>query len=763
MAKRYLMWILFSFIFGLFLFTLIPAKWVLISSAASFLALVLLAFLRFPLRKLLLPCFAAFMVASAYYGFVEYQFSKIIDETVGKTAEVSGTIIECGKNSAQTQNRYTVKLATLNSKKLPFYIDASIYLYTDYCNTIEPGATFNGVLEFYDTPIDFGYGKENHILVSAFSSDLSEKINTPDSDSFYYNLHRFRTAVQKRLSFGSEKTNGFLHSICFGNKENLDSALNVSLKRCGLSHVTAVSGLHLSFAVLLFNLLLSLFGLHYRIRHLLNIIIAILFTALVGFPPSCIRACVMLSLFSLGVALNLFSDGLTSLSVAAFLICVFSPMSVRDVGFLLSVSATAGILVLFAPIENFLFPKRISKNHIVNWFYRKMTGVIACSVSATIATLPIVIILFGSVSVIGPLANMVLIFPIQGLFMLGILGILLCWGTEMNSAFTFVCDSIYRLIENVAKPFGRLKIASISYLDWFSILFLVLLAVVFVVSLYHYIRYRARSFCVLFVSLVLLFSTIGAFRVTTAPAVKWKIAFIDVGQGDCTVVSRGHHAIILDYGGSSESRSNLIDYLRRNNIYIVDLLAFTHLHDDHTNGFPALLQNVYVDSIIYPCVSDGSPSFISLIRRENSSIIDSNKRISVLNGASITVIADALLSNDLRKTNEKCVCYRIDIGEVSVLVTGDLEGQSEMNLLDHDLDCTILKVSHHGSEDSSVYPFIKAASPLIAVISVGENTYGLPDAEAVARLETICSTVESTLEGTVVYQTDGISLERINK
>ena len=78
------------------------------------------------------------------------------------------------------------------------------------------------------------------------------------------------------------------------------------------------------------------------------------------------------------------------------------------------------------------------------------------------------------------------------------------------------------------------------------------------------------------------------------------------------------------------------------------------------------------------------------------------------------------------------------------------------------IDCDILKVGHHGSETSSVYPFLKAAAPEICIVSVGENQYGLPDLTVLNRIKTICSNVLLTeSEGTICFNTDGKALERI--
>ena len=220
--------------------------------------------------------------------------------------------------------------------------------------------------------------------------------------------------------------------------------------------------------------------------------------------------------------------------------------------------------------------------------------------------------------------------------------------------------------------------------------------------------------------------------------------------------------MIFDYGGSSSHRYNLIEYLSEQGIDTVELLAFTHLHNDHTNGVNTLLRNVYVEDTIYPPFDFHSAEIMTTIM-DTGREIEKSETITVLDNVKVEIIADAL-ENQSADENERCICYRVQYGATSILITGDLDGAEEMKLIDIDLSCTILKVGHHGSTTSSFYPFLKKTAPEIAVISVGENSYGLPKEEVIDRLNTICPEVILTMnEGTICYQTDGVVLERINE
>ncbi len=753
-----------SFFLTLFICTFLPAQIIVCAGGVVLASVIPAAVLRLKCRAFILSCQAAIFIAIVLFTASNHYVNQWNEKMIDQDVFVSGRVVESGTNAAGTLQRYQLRVTEANGEELPFFIRYYVYLYTDSGQIRNPGDVFEGKLSFFDTAVDYGYGKEDRIFLSAYLDTADGSFSDEQDPDAATVLYQLRSAIQERISYGREETNRLLRAVCFGDTNDLDTGLLVSLRRTGLSHVTSVSGLHLTVAVMFFNLLFIFLGISYRVRYVMDIFISIFFTLAVGFPLSCIRACVMLIFYYLGLALNLISDGCTSLSIAAFLVALFNPFSVRDVGFLLSISATFGILVLRAPVENFLFPKKLGKNHRINWIYRQFTGIFACSAAASLATLPVALWSFGSFSLIAPVANLILIFPLQWIFISGILMVLLGWIPGVGAALGWICDGLYAFVDHVGDLLGRLSFSSVSGFSTAGILALLLLIFILAVGIYDYHRHQRRSFLVLLTLLLCFSACFRGAEFLLDQETETKIAFIDVGFGDCTVISRDHEAVIIDYGGSSEKRYNLVEYLQKENVHTIQLLAFTHLHQDHTNGLRSLLRNCYVDQILYPELGFDSPEIKTLIQSQNAGVITEGAVETVLGDVQVEIIADAVLDTSLEEENERCVCYRINIGETSVLITGDLEGAAELKLSDLDLDCTLLKVAHHGSDSSSFYPFIKAAAPEVAVISVGENSYGLPDESVIERLRTVCSQVLLTAEeGTIIYATDGTTMERVMK
>ncbi len=758
LIARFLAVITGTFVLTLLGCSFLPLKGI-IAFAVIFAILGIAAiFVKVSFRQTLAAVLLTISIASGIFSVDLYHLQSTQNRLLNGEHRVAGEIVDRSTNNAGNLACYRLALQSVDGDPIRFFHRYAVNIYSEN-NDLNVGDLVDSDILFFDEPIRYGMGKEERILCSGYVETL--KGEASDAFSLRRFLYSIKMNLRNRIKTGGKDTIGLLKSVCFGDRSTLDPALAVSLRRIGLSHIISVSGFHLSFAVLLFNYLMILLGIGHRKRYIFDIFICIFFTVAVGMPLSCVRACVMIVFYSVAMALDLFSDSLTSLGVAAFLIVLFNPQSIRDVGFLLSVSATLGMILLQSRIERFLFPPKISSSHRVNDLYRQFTGIFSCSVAASLATLPVTASVFQTVSVIGPFANILLLFPLELMFMLGMVSALLGWVPFLGDILAFLSDVLYNAIEWSANLLGMIPFASRSHFDFADLLWIILLVLLLAASAYFFVKHQKRCFwqlSAMLVCFVVLFNLIHLYK--REPDLV-EIAFVDVGQGDCTVISRGQEAVILDYGGSSQKRYHLIEYLRKKDIFNIELLAFTHLHADHTNGLNTLEKNCYIQKTVYPDLEADSEQLPVQLKRMNATVLSEDQTFSVLNGVSVTAITDAL-KDAAAGGNENCICYRVEYGDVSLLVTGDLMMSDEIKMLERLEDVTLLKVSHHGSKGSSAYPFLKAVSPEIAVISVGDNSYGLPSEQTLERLNTVVPSLYITQkDGTVLFKTDGRLLERI--
>lgn len=250
---------------------------------------------------------------------------------------------------------------------------------------------------------------------------------------------------------------------------------------------------------------------------------------------------------------------------------------------------------------------------------------------------------------------------------------------------------------------------------------------------------------------------------TFTPYDDLQVHFIDVGQGDATLIQTPDGANILIDAGTQSAGQKVVNFLKQKDVGKLDMVVATHPHADHIGGLIPVLNEFPVDKFIDSGNEHTSQTYFDLLTLVDSKDIPTDiatvgKVYTFDNGFRMTTIHTDSEADNL---NNASVSFKAEYNKVSFLLTGDAEKDVETELVDSsfDLKSTVYKAGHHGSNTSSTQQFINKVSPEVTILSYGEgNQYGHPHDEVITRLQAIGSKLYSTADsGDITVTTNGLT------
>lgn len=496
----------------------------------------------------------------------------------GENLSVRATVI--GTELSRDNFYYTLRAEEIGGREA----DCKIRLWLDEAIGAETGDTvsFVGNIEkIGQNEESHAYYKSNGIYLRANADgDVSVAAAKRHPPGYYADAARSYAGNSLRRLVGQE-SGDLAVSMLTGDKSGLDAAVNNSFKACGLSHTLAVSGLHMNVIVLaLYKLVRRGFPRARRLSALVCIPVALFYVVFSGFSVSAVRACVMISVMLLAVAISRQNDSLNSLGLAAIIITLFNPYAVSDWSFMLSFSSTLGI-VIFAP--QLASVGKAIRSRIKNKAFSSvavgLTEAFAVSFIATACTMPVMILFVGRISLVFAPANLVVFFAVPVLLFSAVLTVLLSllpFGFAAQAA-AFVCRLAGRYILFCADKlsgatFSSVGVSSFESALWLAVVFAVLGFAVFIIRN----KKRLVVFGVSFVSFSLLV-TCGVSALTQVGKVN--VTAVNVLDGACFIVSKGTSAMLVGCSGDEYVVSNVLNELGVIRLEAVIIPAFTKSND----------------------------------------------------------------------------------------------------------------------------------------------------------------------------------------
>ncbi len=570
-----------------------------------------------------------------------------------------------------------------------------------------------------------------------------------------------------------------LTGILLGVETGIAAEVREAFNATGSAHIIAISGFNMTLiAGLLSRGLMLLWPARRRLNATLSLLAIGMYTTFVGADPAVLRAAVMSGLLILAPLFNRRVYVPASLAFATLVMSLFDPYVLWDVGFQLSLAAILGLTLLATPLEHGfrrlltpLFP-----TETVSRLLRLLSEPLIVTLAAQITTLPLIALYFGRLSLVSPLANL-LILPVQPpLLILGGLATLIgLVAPPLSQPLFWVAWLLLRWTTLVVRFLGDLPGASVALQISSSLVgafFLALLVVLILQgvrpgwhrSLSRFLKGRVPA-------LVLLGSGAAAASLLwlgalALPDGRLHVHFLDTGHSNGVLIRTPAGAHILIDGGQYPTRllttlGDLLPFWERK----IDVLMLTQPKDNQSAAIPALLQRYRVGQVLTNGQEGDTENYLALkaiLTERQIPVLPvcADYRLETSDGVRLEVLHPLQSPAPDNDPDDAGLVLRLTYGAASFLLTPDLSAEAEAVLLDsgYGLAATVLQLPSHGSDRVSSANFLQAVAPQVAVVQVDPgNRYDHPAAAVLDRLG-VTPLYRTDVHGVVSIATDGQTL-----
>ena len=704
---------------------------------------------------------------------------------------------------------YKIKIVYLNNSSK--YNNSYLYLKVNKksTNILQYGDKIQFSGQFIEPNTRRNYGGFNYKdylkTLKIYGNVKADKIKIIEKEKGNYIFriaNKISLGVKEKInSVMRDESAAIISGILLGDNSKIEEEVGKKFKISNISHVLAVSGMHVSYIIIGINLLLKS-EIGKRNTKFITIILLIMYMLITGLTPSVVRASVM-GIIVLGSGIiHRKNDIWTSIAISLFLILIYNPFLISNMGLQFSYLGTIGIIVFHKNVLKVLKNIKIKDR---KWKYRfnrkvillsnKIKEMLAVTISAQLAIFPIMIYhfnLFGTYFLFSNLLISVIIGPIIILSAVIVIFSFIFYPlTKISSFILEILIQILIQISNVSKlPFSKI------YFPTFNIITIILYYITIITLNYSYTLYNSKKLsntqlrirniiallkyrvfmnkkkCMQVISICII-----ALVLFTYIPKKLNMYFIDVGQGDSTfIVTPRNKTILIDGGGSSSNEydvgeSTLLPYILDRGYRKIDYIFISHFDQDHVGGILTILQELKVGRVIIPEQGENSENyekFLKIVKEKKIKVIIVKKgdRIKIEKDLYFDILwpEDELIKENILNNNS--IVMKMYYKEFSILFTGDIEEIAEKKILETykgkemKLKADVLKVAHHGAKTSTIEEFLNIIKPNIALIGVGkDNNFGHPNEIIINRLSGY---------GTKIYRTDldgeiGIEVNRKGK
>lgn len=532
---------------------------------------------------------------------------------------------------------------------------------------------------------------------------------------------RVRAGIRGAVAGRAPGPRALVPALVDGDELSMPEDLKASFRATGLSHLLAVSGTNLTLVVGFLLGVARLLGVRARALVVVGGLGVAGFVLLARAEPSVVRAAAMGSVALLGLGVAGRGRGLRAWGAAVVALMLVEPVLARSAGFALSALATLGILVLAPPWRDAL----------ARWAPRPLAEAVAVPLAAQVACTPLIAALFGQVSVVAVLANL-LAAPVVGVAtVLGLLGgVLVAIGVPLGAVVAAPAAWCAGWIIAVARWSAALPVASVALAPGVATAVLATLGCLVVAGAAAVCLGQRRRALILGGLLVVV--VLVPLPDLGWPPRGWLLVACDVGQGDGLVLAAGPHTgVVVDAGPDPAAMDRC---LRGLGIRTVPVVVLTHFHADHVDGLAGVVEGRRVGGIEvspYPDPAAGADLVHRIAAAAHVPVVVADwgeqRSIGSLRWQVLAPSGPAPADSDSPPNDDSLVLY-VEAGGVRILMMGDEEtgSQQRLHALYPGLRADVLKVAHHGSAKQDP-DLVASLGARWGLISVGAgNDYGHP-------------------------------------
>lgn len=701
---------------------------------------------------------------------VSYNSKSNLIQYIDRNVELVAKIINVQSNNEESKyTGYNAQIIDVNGKDLKektiIYIPKGTYVETN--SIVRLNVSISEIISNKNRML-FNYKdslRAKGIFVNAFCKGEIEilKRNYSIFNSFS-NFCREKTEKLFRKYMSGENANTVL-SVILGDVKYLDKDYYKDIQKTGLAHIFAISGTHVVIIYATFFKFFNFIGLQRKISWFISWTLLWIYGLIIGFPVTVLRSLLMFNFIFASEILYRKYNSINSLVISAFILLIINPYFLFDVGFQLSYMAALCLLINNRIIKKKSDNKEDSDAESI-WssfinLKNKISENLWLYVFVQAFTLPIMSYYFNYVSIIGIIFNLLIVPLFDKIIVL----VFIIIPISLISPNTIVLplkllDYILNTVSYVINIGSKLDIAGLE-----------ISSMNIINGIYYYVLLAAILYFLSFDSLQykkFIFSALSVFYIIDLIAVPMKFSglnldVIDVGQGLFLNINYKGYNLIFDVGSNSQDIGKYVavPYLIKHGRKNIDAVFISHFHQDHYSGLNDLLENCKVNTIYSSHINDENLINTNYLTLNTNQAFNLKDKFSSVYGLFLIPEAvekrDDNLTKDLKikilwpdkgysssnENNMSNVCL-LQLGNVKILVTGDIENEVEEIILDKLDDVDIVIVPHHGSKTSSSYEFINKIKPEIAIFSYGKNIYGIPSQEIIDRYRGAGSKILST-------------------